>query len=178
MRLGLGILGSRLGLRIDLGFKVGQPWTTNLRVMWMDKWVMSRCTQIHKKFVPNCFILYLMMPKNSIFSPSAKIKVCTLSKVPPPVWPHHQHTHTQQVKKNLTTSLTHAKQVKKTHIWICTGTTSIPVYRPKHTFDLKNSNFAGAGCQENLMHLHSKLSPVSESSTHPLQNYALQKILG
>ena len=25
------------------------------------------------------------MPKNSIFSPSAKIKICTLSKVPPPV---------------------------------------------------------------------------------------------
>ena len=29
-----------------------------------------------------------------------------------------------------------------------TGSTSIPVYRPKHTFDLKNSNFGYAGFQE------------------------------
>ena len=40
------------------------------------------------------------MPKNSIFSPSAKIKTCTLSKAPPPVWPHHQHTH--KSSKNFT----------------------------------------------------------------------------
>ena len=40
------------------------------------------------------------MPKKSIFSPSAKIKICTLSKAPPPVWPHHQHTH--KTSKNFT----------------------------------------------------------------------------
>ena len=26
-------------------FKVGQPWITNLRVMWTNGWVMSKCTQ-------------------------------------------------------------------------------------------------------------------------------------
>ena len=45
--------------------------------------------KVHKTFAPNCF-LYLIMP---IFSPSATIKICTLSKAPPSVWPHHQHTH-------------------------------------------------------------------------------------
>ena len=57
-------------------------------------------------------------------------------------------------------------------------TTSIPVYGPKHTFDLKNSNFGYAGFQEKidtppLKSMQPKLRPVLESSTltHPLQNY-------
>ena len=29
--------------------KVGQPWITNLRVMWTDGWVMSKCTQDSQK---------------------------------------------------------------------------------------------------------------------------------
>ena len=58
----------------------------------------------------------LSLPKNFIFSPSAKIKICILSKAPPP----HQHT-------------------KQVYIWICPVTTSIPVYRVKLTFDLKSS---------------------------------------
>ena len=33
-------------------------------------------------------------------------------------------------------------------IWVCLGITSIPIYRAKHTFNLKNSNFACAGFQE------------------------------
>ena len=30
---------------VQLIFKVGQPWIGNLRVMWMDGWVMSKCMQ-------------------------------------------------------------------------------------------------------------------------------------
>ena len=52
---------------------------------------------IRKKLVPNSF-LYLIMSKNSILSPSAKIKICTLSKAPPPVWPCYQHTHKTSIK--------------------------------------------------------------------------------
>ena len=48
--------------------------------------------RVHKKFALLRF-LYLIMSKNSIFSHSA-----TLSKAPPPVWPHYLHTHTKQVK--------------------------------------------------------------------------------
>ena len=54
---------------------------------WMGK---VKVYKIHNKFAPNCF-LYLI--KNSTFSLSAKIKICTVSKAPHPVWPHHQHTH-------------------------------------------------------------------------------------
>ena len=32
-----------------ISFKVGQPWITNLRVMWTDGWVMSNCTQNSQK---------------------------------------------------------------------------------------------------------------------------------
>ena len=46
-----------------------------------EGWVMSKCTQDSQK---GC-LLYLIMPKNTIFSPSPKIKICTLSKAPPPV---------------------------------------------------------------------------------------------
>ena len=58
------------------------------------------------------------------------------------------------------------------YVWICPATTSIPVYKPKHIFDLKNSNFgcAGHGFQEKFDTPPLKpISPVSESSTHPLQ---------
>ena len=57
-------------------------------------------------------------------------------------------------------------------MWICHWTTSNSVYRPKFTFDLKNSNLALLTFKTNLTHPQSnqpKLNPVSESSTHPLQ---------
>ena len=57
------------------------------------------------------------------------------------------------------------------YTWIWPWTTSIPVYRPKHTFDLRNSKFAILPFMNNSTPPHSnqpKLSPVSESSTHPL----------
>ena len=57
--------------------------------MWMAKWAKSK---IPKKFVPNCS-LYLIMP---IFSSSAKPKI--LNPLQGSVWPHCQHTHTQQNK--------------------------------------------------------------------------------
>ena len=84
---------------------------TNLWVMWMDEWV---------KF-PGCTKLLSLRNNAKNFSPSSKIKMCTLYKTPPPVWPHHQHMHTQKEYLN---------------IWICPGTTSIPVYRPKLTFQM------------------------------------------
>ena len=96
------------------------------------------------------------MPKNSIFSPSAKINICTLSKAPPQS-DHIINMHTHKISENLRMDF---------H-----GTTSILVYRPKHTSDLKNSNFGYAGFQEKFATPPPKLSQVSESSTHPLQNY-------
>ena len=117
---------------------------------------MSNRSQDSQKIGPNCF-LCLIMP---IFSPSAIIKICTLSKAPPPVWPHH-HQHTHKSSKNFTYGLV-------------LGTTSIPVYKPKHKFDLKKSNLAVLAFKKNSTHLHSnqpKLKPVSESSTHSLRNY-------
>ena len=65
-------------------------------------------------FAPICF-LYLIMVKTSIFSLSAKTRFHTQC----PVSPRHQH-------KN------------RLYIWICPGTTSISVHRPKLTFYLKN----------------------------------------
>ena len=53
----------------------------------------------------------------------------------------------QSSTPNLTTSSTHTNQVK-TLCMVCPGTTSIPVYKPKHTLDLKN--FGCAGFQEKL----------------------------
>ena len=123
-------------------FKVGQPWITNLRVMWTDGWVMSKCTQGSQKV---CF-LYLISAKNSIFGPSAKIKICTLSKAPPPAWPH-QHTH--KTSKNFTYGFV-------------LGPLQFPVYRPKHTFDLKSSNFGYAGFQEKF-----DTPPLKPAKTEP-----------
>ena len=85
----------------------------------MNEWNESNYN-IHKTFAPNCF-LYLIVPKNSIFHSSAKTKICTFSKAPPSVWPH---THTKQVT---------------TLRMDCSGTTSIPLYRPKHNADLKTA---------------------------------------
>ena len=60
--------------------------------MWTDGWVMSKSThKIHQIFVPNCF-LYLIMPKNSIFRPSVKIK-CAPSPRPHPQSDHIINTH-------------------------------------------------------------------------------------
>ena len=66
--------------------------------MWTDGWVMSNCSQDSQKFVPNCF-LYLIMSKNSIFSPSAKIKFAHSPKL------HPQSDHiinTHKSSKNFT----------------------------------------------------------------------------
>jgi len=46
-----------------------------------------------------------------------------------------------QLKFKFASLTTHTKQVKL-YVWICPGTTSIPVNRPNHTFYLKNSNLA------------------------------------
>ena len=49
-------------------------------------WLSMTIPRMHKfpvSFGPNCSF-YLIMPRNSIFSPLAKIKVCTLSKLAPP----------------------------------------------------------------------------------------------
>ena len=94
-------------------FKVGQPWIT-----------------IHKKFVPNYF-LYLIRPKNSIFSPSAKIKIAPSPRLHPQS-DHIINTHTK------------------------------PVYRPKHTSDLKNSHFGYAGFQEKF-----DTPPLKPAKTEP-----------
>ena len=68
----------------------------------------------------------------SIFIPSAKI----LSKASPSIWSHHHH-HTHKTSEIFS------------YIRICLETTSIPVYRLKHTFDLKKKQQIGnVGKQE------------------------------
>ena len=47
-------------------------------------------------------------------------------------------------------------------MWICPGTTSIPVYRPKHTFVLKNSNFGCASFQVKFV-----TPPLKPTKTEP-----------
>ena len=114
------------------------PWIANLRVMWTDRWVMPKCTQ-------NSQSLY----QTAIFSPSAKIKVSTLSKTPHPVWPP-----THRSSKNFTYGfilgpLQFQSTDQNTHL--TSKTAILPVLAFK-----KNST-----------HLHSnpsKLSPVSKSS--------------
>ena len=66
---------------------------------------------------PNCF-LYPVMPKT--FSSSSKVNL----------HPLQDSTPTQ------TTSPALAHTKGKLSIWICPGTTSIPVYRPKLTFQM------------------------------------------
>ena len=66
------------------------------------------------------------MPRNSILVPQLKYKFDAS-----PMF-HSQSDH-------IINTHTH-KTSEKLHVSICPGTTSIPVYRPKYTFDLKNSN--------------------------------------
>ena len=63
---------------------------------------------------------------------------------------------------SLTTSSTHTQNKWTLYVWICPGTTSIPVYKPKHTFDLKNSNFGYAGFQEKF-----DTPPLKPTKTEP-----------
>ena len=94
------------------------------------------------------------MPKKSIFSPSARIKVYTLSKAPPPVRPHHH-----KPSKNFTYGLVLGPlqfQSTDQNTHLISKTVILPVLAFK----------------KNLTHLHSnqpKLSPVPETSTQPLQ---------
>ena len=114
---------------------------------------MSTYTQ--NSFVPNCF-LYLIVIKNSIFSPSAKKFAPS-----PRLHPQSDHTiNTHKTSKNfmygfVLGSLQFQSTGQNTHL------TSKTVILPALAF------------KKNSTHLHSnqpKLSPVSESSTHPLQN--------
>ena len=78
------------------------------------KCVKSKCT----KDSPNVCTKMLSLHKNAkkhAFFESLSYNVCTLSKAPPSVWPHYQHTHT------------HNKW--KLYKWICFGITSIPDFQ-------------------------------------------------
>ena len=57
------------------GFKVGQPWISNLQVMWTNDWVKSKCSQGSQ----NVCTKLLSAPDNANFYSLAKIKICTLS---------------------------------------------------------------------------------------------------
>ena len=72
----------------------------------------SKCTK-DSQVAPNCF-LYPIMPKT--FSPSSKVKI---------------YAPLQDSTPTLTTSPALAHTIGKLNVWICPGTTSIPVYRPK-----------------------------------------------
>ena len=87
------------------------------------------------QYLLGCCTCYLIMQQNktkhkknnrkpSIFSPSTKIKTCTSSKAPP----------------TICTSSTYIHKTMKSLCIDCPGTTLVPDYRPKFTFDLKNSN--------------------------------------
>ena len=91
--------------------------------MWTDGWIMSKCTQDLQK-VSTKLLSLPDSAKNLNFSSSAKIKICTLSKAPPPVWPHHQHTH--KLSKKLTYrfvlgSLQFQSPGQNTHLFACAG---------------------------------------------------------
>ena len=132
-------------------YRVGQPWVTNLRIMWTGGWVMSKSTQDSQ----NVGTKLLSLPDNAKKFTSAKIKILTLSKGPP-VWPHHQHTH--KTSKNFTYvfvlgPLQFQSTGQSTHL---TSKTVILL----------------CWLSRKIQHTSTQTkSPVSESSTHPLQNY-------
>ena len=91
--------------------------------MYTSKWAKSKYTQAWQNFAAPNHSLYQKdktkqkkNKKKSISGPSAKIKICTFSKAPPTAW--------QQ-------SSIHAQNKWNIYLWICSGTTSIPVYKPK-----------------------------------------------
>ena len=64
-------------------------WTTlNHKSPSVDGWMEK--VKVYTRFTKRKL---LSLPDNAIFSPWATIKICTLSKAPPPIWPCHQHTH-------------------------------------------------------------------------------------
>ena len=104
--------------------------------------------KIHKKFVPNCF-LYLIMPKNSIFSPSASLHPL------------------QGSTSHLITSSTHTQNFTYGFVLgpLQFKSTSQNIHLTSKTMIL-----AMLVLKKDSTHLHSnqpKLRPVSESSTHP-----------
>ena len=113
-------------------------------------------TTFTKSWYQTAFPTYLIMRKKLfIFSPSAKIKICTLSKAQPSVWPHHQHT--RKTSENFTYGfvlglLQVQSTSQNTHLTVILAVLAFKRYST---------------------HIHSnqpKLSPVSESWTHLLQN--------
>ena len=113
--------------------------------------------KIHKKFVPICF-LYLIMPKFLV--PQLKYRFAPSPRLHPQsdhIIHTHTHTHTQNFTYGFVLApLQFQSTGQNTHL---TSKTVI---------------LAMLAFKKNSTHLHSnqpKLSPVSESSTHPLQNY-------
>ena len=114
---------------------------------------MSNCSQDSQKVCTKLLSLPDNAKKSSIFSPSAKIKICTLSKAPPP---HHQHTHKYFTYGFVLGPIQFQSTSQNTHL---TSKTVI---------------LAVLALKKNSTRLHSnqpQLKPVSESLTHCLQNY-------
>ena len=73
--------------------KVGNMGTAISETKLMDKWAASKHTQVSAIFcikllplLSNCCLCYQT-------APSTKLKIWTLSKAPPTLWPHHQCTN-------------------------------------------------------------------------------------
>ena len=119
----------------------------NHKSLWMDEWVKSSIHKLHKMLAPNWF-LYLKVPQlKSKFAPSRKLH------------PHSDHiinTHTKQVKTlcmDLSWDHFNSSLQAKTHIW--PQILAVLAFKKNLTSPTKTNP---------------KLSPVSENSTHLLQN--------
>lgn len=106
----------------------------------MIKGASQSIHKIDKKCAPNYYYLYLVfsVPQQQ------QQKICTTFRVPPTVWPHHQHTHKISVCMDL--------------FWDHFNFS----LQAEHNFDLKKNNLAMLAFKEIF-----PLNPVSEAQLLP-----------
>ena len=98
--------------------KVGQPWITNLRVMWTDGWVMSKCTQDSQKVCTKLLSLPDKAQKTQFLVPQLNYKFA----LSPRLHPQSDHIiNTRTTIKTLRMDLSwdhfNSSLQAKTHIW-------------------------------------------------------------
>ena len=96
-----------------------QPWITNLRVMWTDGWVMSKCTQDSQKVCTKLLSLPDKAQKTQFLVPQLNYKFALSPRLHPQS-DHIINTHTKQVKTlrmGLSWDQFNSSLQAKTHIW-------------------------------------------------------------
>jgi len=122
--------------------------------MSMDKWATSTSTQLSTKV----WVKLLLLLENALklnLRPPNLLKIWILSRASHTFWPHHHRTGQKLCMDLSWYALTFLLQVKTLY----------------HT---EKQGFGYPGFQKNSRHTHQnrlKLSPVSEKSAYPLQNY-------